>query len=93
MCTESCLYYFFQWAFFALFLIVDGSHSITEKKDFSKKEIIRLKKLTSQCLEFDYVGVIIGEDMRFDGEHIVTDFNMCAVTDRSMFSIEMYKWD
>ena len=29
---------------------------------------------TSQGLEFDYVGVIIGEDMGFDGEHIVTDF-------------------
>ena len=43
---------------------------------------------TSQGLEFDYVGVIIGEDMRFDGEHIVTDFNMRAGTDRSMFGIK-----
>ena len=47
---------------------------------------------TSQGLEFDYVGVIIGEDMQFDGEHIVTDFNMRAGTDRSMFGIKkMYK--
>lgn len=43
---------------------------------------------TSQGLEFDYVGVIIGEDMQFDGEHIVTDFNMRAQTDRSMFGIK-----
>ena len=49
---------------------------------------------TSQGLEFDYVGVIIGEDMRFDGEHIVTDFNMRARTDRSIFGIKkMYKED
>lgn len=43
---------------------------------------------TSQGLEFDYVGVIIGEDMKFNGEHIVTDFNMRAGTDRSMFGIK-----
>ncbi|MBE6507928.1 MAG: DUF2075 domain-containing protein [Methanobrevibacter sp.] len=47
---------------------------------------------TSQGLEFDYVGVIIGEDMRFDGEHIVTDFNERAATDKSLFGIKkMYK--
>ncbi|WP_407414344.1 DNA/RNA helicase domain-containing protein [Methanobrevibacter sp.] len=49
---------------------------------------------TSQGLEFDYIGVIIGEDMRFDGEHIVTDFNMRASTDRSIFGIKkMHKQD
>ena len=47
---------------------------------------------TSQGLEFDYVGVIIGEDMRFDGEHIITDFESRASTDRSLFGIKkMYK--
>ena len=47
---------------------------------------------TSQGLEFDYVGVIIGEDMRFDGEHIVTDFNERARTDQSLKGIKkMYK--
>jgi len=47
---------------------------------------------TSQGLEFDYVGVIIGEDLQFDGEHIVTDFTQRAKTDRSMFGIKkMYK--
>ena len=39
---------------------------------------------TSQGLEFDYVGVIIGEDMQFDGEHIITDFNKRARTDQSL---------
>ncbi len=43
---------------------------------------------TSQGLEFDYVGVIIGEDMRFDGEHIITDFKSRASTDRSLFGIK-----
>ena len=39
-------------------------------------------------MEFDYVGVIIGEDMRFEGEHIVTDFTERASTDRSIFGIK-----
>lgn len=47
---------------------------------------------TSQGLEFDYVGVIIGNDLRYDGEHIVTDFNQRAKTDKSLFGIKkMYK--
>lgn len=47
---------------------------------------------TSQGLEFDYVGVIIGEDMRFDGEHIVTNFNERARTDKSLLGIKkLYK--
>ena len=43
---------------------------------------------TSQGLEFDYVGVIIGEDMRYDGEHIVTDFEERARTDQSLKGIK-----
>ena len=43
---------------------------------------------TSQGLEFDYVGVIIGEDLRYDGEHIVTDFNERARTDQSLKGIK-----
>jgi len=47
---------------------------------------------TSQGLEFDYVGVIIGNDLRFNGEHIVTDFNQRARTDKSLFGIKkLYK--
>ena len=43
---------------------------------------------TSQGLEFDFVGVIIGNDMRYDGEHIVTDFNSRARTDQSLKGIK-----
>ena len=43
---------------------------------------------TSQGLEFDYVGVIIGEDMKYNGEHIITDFNSRARTDQSLKGIK-----
>lgn len=39
---------------------------------------------TSQGLEFDYVGVIIGEDMRYEDGHIVTDSSKRARTDQSL---------
>ena len=31
---------------------------------------------TTQGLEFDYVGVIIGDDMRYGEGHIITDFSL-----------------
>ena len=43
---------------------------------------------TAQGLEFDYVGVIIGDDMRYDGHKIVTDFNKRASTDQSLKGIK-----
>ncbi len=47
---------------------------------------------TSQGLEFDYVGVIIGEDMRYENGHIVTDFTKRAKTDQSLKGIKkLYK--
>ena len=47
---------------------------------------------TSQGLEFDYVGVIIGDDMRFDNNKIVTDFTKRAKTDQSIKGLKtMYK--
>ena len=47
---------------------------------------------TSQGLEFDYVGVIIGDDMRYDGRSIVTDFTKRASTDQSLKGIKkLYK--
>ncbi len=47
---------------------------------------------TSQGLEFDYVGVIIGEDMRYENGRIVTDFTKRAQTDQSMKGIKtLYK--
>lgn len=46
---------------------------------------------TCQGLEFDYVGVIIGEDMRYD-DGIVTDFTKRARTDQSLKGIKgLYK--
>jgi len=47
---------------------------------------------TSQGLEFDYVGVIIGDDMRYEDDHIVTDFTKRAKTDQSLKGIKkIYK--
>ena len=47
---------------------------------------------TSQGLEFDYVGVIIGEDMRYEDGKVVTDFTKRAKTDQSMKGIKtLYK--
>lgn len=43
---------------------------------------------TSQGLEFEYVGVIIGEDLRYANGEIVTDFTKRASTDRSLFGIK-----
>lgn len=43
---------------------------------------------TSQGLEFDYVGVIIGEDMRYENGRIITDFTKRAKTDQSMKGIK-----
>lgn len=43
---------------------------------------------TSQGLEFDYAGVIIGDDMRFEDDHIVTDYTKRAKTDQSLKGIK-----
>ena len=48
---------------------------------------------TCQGLEFDYVGVIIGEDLRYDNG-IVTDFTKRARTDQSIKGLKgLYKKD
>lgn len=49
---------------------------------------------TSQGLEFDYVGVIIGNDMRYENGKIKTDFTQRAQTDQSLKGIKtMYRED
>lgn len=49
---------------------------------------------TSQGLEFDYVGVIIGDDIRFENGKIITDFTKRAMTDQSLKGIKsLYKKD
>ena len=47
---------------------------------------------TSQGLEFDYVGVIIGDDMRYENGQVITDFTKRAKTDQSLKGIKkLYK--
>ncbi|MCR5279352.1 MAG: DUF2075 domain-containing protein [Lachnospiraceae bacterium] len=43
---------------------------------------------TSQGLEFDYVGVIMGDDIRYENGHVVTDFTRRAKTDQSLKGIK-----
>ena len=43
---------------------------------------------TSQGLEFDYVGVIMGDDIRYENNHVVTDFTKRARTDQSLKGIK-----
>ena len=38
---------------------------------------------TCQGLEFDYVGVIIGQDLRFENGHVITDKTKIADSDKS----------
>lgn len=49
---------------------------------------------TSQGLEFDYVGVIIGNDLRYENGDVLTDFTKRAQTDQSLKGIKkMYHED
>ena len=43
---------------------------------------------TCQGLEFDYVGVIIGDDLRYEDNKIVTDYTKRAKTDTSLNGIK-----
>ena len=43
---------------------------------------------TSQGLEFDYVGVIIGSDIRYEDGKIITDYTKRAGTDQSLKGIK-----
>ena len=43
---------------------------------------------TSQGLEFDYVGVIIGDDLRYEDGKVITDFTKRARTDQSLKGIK-----
>ncbi len=42
---------------------------------------------TCQGLEFDYVEVVIGDDIRYENGHIVTDYTKRAKTGRSLKGI------
>ena len=43
---------------------------------------------TVQGLEFDYVGVIIGDDLRYEKNHVITDYTKRAKTDSSLDGIK-----
>jgi DUF2075 family protein/archaellum biogenesis ATPase FlaH len=46
---------------------------------------------TSQGLEFDYVGVIIGNDLRYEDNKVITDYTKRAKTDKSLKGIKSTK--
>lgn len=46
---------------------------------------------TAQGLEFDYCGVIIGKDLRYEEGHVITDFNERASSDASLRGIKKTK--
>ena len=49
---------------------------------------------TAQGLEFDYVGVIIGKDLRYENDKIITDVTERAKTDQSIKGIyKMFQQD
>lgn len=43
---------------------------------------------TSQGIEFDYIGVIIGQDLRFENHKVITDPSKRARTDRSLWGLK-----
>ena len=45
---------------------------------------------TSQGLEFDYVGVIIGKDLVYRDNKVITDYTQRAKTDQSLRGIVKY---
>ena len=53
---------------------------------------MKLDVFTCQGLEFDYVGVIIGEDIRYENGKIITDFTKRDSGDKSIKGIKkLYK--
>ena len=46
---------------------------------------------TSQGLEFDYVGVIIGQDLRYENNRVITDYKKRSKTDKSLSGINKTK--
>lgn len=43
---------------------------------------------TAQGLEFDYVGVIVGDDLRAESDQVITDYTKRAKTDQSLRGIK-----
>ncbi|XFA98644.1 DNA/RNA helicase domain-containing protein [Candidatus Izemoplasma sp. B36] len=47
---------------------------------------------TSQGLEFDYIGVIIGNDLRYENNKVITDYTKRAKTDHSLKGVKKNGW-
>lgn len=62
----------------------DGSRWIIEDNSINEIGCIH----TCQGLELDYVGVIVGPDIRFENGKVITDFKKRAKTDKSLFGIK-----
>lgn len=65
-------------------LTTDGSTWIIAPESINEIGCIH----TCQGLEVDYIGVVIGRDLQYDGEHIVTDVLHRSNNDRSVFGIK-----
>lgn len=48
---------------------------------------------TTQGLEFEYVGVIIGDDLRYENGVLITDFKKRASTDQSIKGLKKMEKD
>ncbi|MFA6829993.1 MAG: DUF2075 domain-containing protein, partial [Bacilli bacterium] len=59
----------------------------TDKNSFEQVGCIH----SSQGLEFDYVGIIIGLDMRFENGNVITDYTARATRDASLKGIKKSK--
>lgn len=46
---------------------------------------------TSQGLEFDYIGIIIGLDLRYEDGHVITDYTKRAKTDFSLSGVKTHQ--
>ena len=42
-----------------------------------------------QGLEFDYIGVIIGPDLKYDGKKVVSDYKARANTEKSLYGLQV----
>lgn len=62
-------------------LLSDGQAYLIQEESVNEAGCIH----TSQGLELDYVGVIIGKDIRFENGEVITDVSKRASTDKSVF--------
>jgi len=46
---------------------------------------------STQGLEFDYVGIIIGKDLRFENNHVITDYKMRDSNDATIRGVKTEK--